>query len=252
MQGSEGRGPETVPSLPGSSEASRQREGASLEPWHVQVTLMKRSEDRGHSRLRTLRRDRPSPALCAALNLPARISGLRPRVRGATKEVQKLCAHHGPGGATRTLLDWGQGPACVSPQGSAGHMGTGRSPPPPTRSLQRQVSDGFPEVGVAGRLVASVLQPACLRRSHDHVVSGAWKDTDVGEWPGPRSLPEAPPSQAWGRLRVSCTWPGWPCRTVASPRRRRARTPQGCPPRRTEERRTHLAAAGGSRGWGWR
>ena len=133
MQGSEGRGPETVPSLPGSSEASRQREGASLEPWHVQVTLMKRSEDRGHSRVRALRRDCPSPALCAALNLPAQISGLRPRVRGATKEVQKLCAPRGPGGATRTLLAWGQGPTCVGPPRVCRTHGPGQARPPPPR-----------------------------------------------------------------------------------------------------------------------
>lgn len=107
----------------------------------------------------------------------------------------------GPGGVTWTLLAWGQDPGCVGPpQGSSGHRDTGeRRTPPPIRSLQRQISDGFPEVRVAGRLVTTVLQLVCFRHSHDHVALGAWKAADVSGSQGPRALLEAPPcSQVWG------------------------------------------------------
>lgn len=49
----------------------------------------------------------------------------------------------------------------------------------PPSSLQRQVSDGFPEARAAGRLGAPVLQLVCLGGSHGHVALGAWRDTDA-------------------------------------------------------------------------
>lgn len=51
----------------------------------------------------------------------------------------------------------------------------------PPRSLQRQVSDGFPKAGVDGCLGTPVLQLVCLRGSHGHVALGAWRDKMPGD-----------------------------------------------------------------------
>lgn len=95
---------------------------------------------------------------------------------------------------------WGRGSQGSSvrgtPQGvpATGAEGTHS----PQRSLQRQVSDGFPEVGVAGHPVAAVLQLVRFMCSHDHVALGAWRDTGVSSRQGQGSSPsEACPSRVW-------------------------------------------------------
>lgn len=111
------------------------------------------------------------------------------------------------------LLFWGQDSACMGPpeglQDTQGRARGGRGRPSPA-SLQRQVSDGVPEGGAAGRRGAAALQPVCFSRAHDHVALGAWGTrTSAGRRCHRPALSPAPPhpglsggQSTWGGCRA--------------------------------------------------
>lgn len=99
----------------------------------------------------------PERRLCPLLlNLIAQVWGPRPEALGSEGRLGAVCAPDvAQEGGHRVLPAQDQEPSVRRALKGLWDTDTDASPPP--GSLQRQVSDGFPEVRVAGCLVAAVL-----------------------------------------------------------------------------------------------